>query len=641
VDFVLKNTIYTKIKKFITEQPARAEIIYWIFFVLALASKCIYFQFGSLANAGEPIFSAGNITMFFSTLAILLVIVAITLLIFNKYRLYVLLVYDILLTILFMADTNFFRYYYNALPIPIIYQVNFGVVNSVQQSITSLFQPKDVFYFLDFPFMVFGLIMLVKTKRPKLQLRKKFSYIGVLAAVGLSILCTTYFTSGAYSLPNNNSYIIRNLGVLFFHYNDAKSFVKNTVFTSEEVEPEEKAKVDEYYKNKEKTPSNYRGVAKGKNLIMVQMEAMQQFVINKKINGWEITPNLNKLIKESMYFDNFYYQVAGGNTSDAEFLTNTSMYPAYEGAVYHIYPENTYYTLPKAMSAMGYQTYVLHAFEPTFWNRQEMYKAIGYDKFLSGNDFIKDDFAGWDGTTLSDASFFRQSLEKIDTSKPFYSFLITLSSHHPFTAFADYEFDDFDVGEYEGTYMGNYLKAAHYADSCLGQFIDDLKKRGLYDNSLLVLYGDHSAVPKMESEDLYELVGQEYSDYTWQHLQKVPLIIHCSGFKNGEVIHTIGGEIDVSPTIANLMGFDLKHAFGKDLLNTEKGYVIRRDGTIVTDEYTYISSTKKVYRTSDGEELDYELYKKDIESRLNELAVSDIILTKDLFKNYTIPESEK
>jgi len=87
------------------------------------------------------------------------------------------------------------------------------------------------------------------------------------------------------------------------------------------------------------------------------------------------------------------------------------------------------------------------------------------------------DFAGWDGQALSDSSFFRQSFDKIDTTKPFYSFYITLSSHHPFTYFEDY---DFDVGEFEGTYIGNYLKAANYLDKCIGEFIAELKKRGAF-----------------------------------------------------------------------------------------------------------------------------------------------------------------
>ncbi|WDC83692.1 hypothetical protein PL321_14080 [Caloramator sp. mosi_1] len=86
---------------------------------------------------------------------------------------------------------------------------------------------------------------------------------------------------------------------------------------------------------------------KGKNLIVVQLEAFQGFLLNKKIDGIEITPNLNKLAKESLVFDNCFYQTAYGGTSDAEFLMNNSLLPIREGAVYYQYAGNNYEALPE------------------------------------------------------------------------------------------------------------------------------------------------------------------------------------------------------------------------------------------------------------------------------------------------------
>jgi predicted AlkP superfamily pyrophosphatase or phosphodiesterase len=185
------------------------------------------------------------------------------------------------------------------------------------------------------------------------------------------------------------------------------------------------------------------------------------------------------------------------------------------------YPGNFYYSLPKILKQQEYNTYAFHAFDSKFWNRTEMYKSIGFDTFFNGDSFVKDDFAGWDGKALSDKSFFAQSLDKIDSGKPFYGFFITLSSHHPFNYFNSYSFD---AGEYEDTYIGNYLKAANYADSALGQFIDGLKSKGLYDDALLVIYGDHSAVPKHLASELFKFTNTDYSDLNWTKLQKIPLI---------------------------------------------------------------------------------------------------------------------
>ena len=167
----------------------------------------------------------------------------------------------------------------------------------------------------------------------------------------------------------------------------------------------------------------------------MQLEAIQQFVIGTKFNGKEITPNLNKFINDSAYFENFYYQIGAGNTSDAEFLANTSLYPLNEGAVYFRFPANTYESTANLLKKQGYATYAAHANNPSFWNRMEMYKALGFDKFINSKSLVLDEFLGWG---LSDMSFLKQSLNKIDVSRPFYGFFITLSSHYPFNYFEDY-----------------------------------------------------------------------------------------------------------------------------------------------------------------------------------------------------------
>jgi phosphoglycerol transferase MdoB-like AlkP superfamily enzyme len=365
---------------------------------------------------------------------------------------------------------------------------------------------------------------------------------------------------------------------------------------------------------------------------------MQEFVINRKIAGKEITPNLNKLISDSLYFDNLHYQIGAGNTSDAEFLSNTSLYPAKEGSVYYRFTQNTYDSLPRILKEQSYESYAMHAFTAGFWNRTEMYQTLGFDKFVNGDDYIPDDFEGWNGDALSDASFFRQSVEKFDSSNPFYAFMITLSSHHPFN---DFENHDFYTAEFEGTYIGNYMKAAHYADKCIGEFVDDLEKRGILENTLLVLYGDHSAVPKHLAGQMMDLLNMKYSELEWTKLQKVPLIIHYPGLKNGEKVSTTGGQIDILPTIANLMGFEAPYAIGKDLLNTQKGYAVLRNGTVITDDYVFLNDTGETFDIKTGSALKKKDYEKEISSYLEELTISDLIIEKDALKYWHLQSNKK
>jgi phosphoglycerol transferase MdoB-like AlkP superfamily enzyme len=568
--------------------------------------------------------------MILSSFAVLLILSSLIAFIFNKYRFIALFAFNLLLTILLMADTNFFRYYYNLLTVPVFFQMDIKLLSSVNQSIMSLFLIKDIVYLVDLPFMLMGLVLLHKNAE-KLHFRKRIIRSVSLLVVGMVTFLSVFRCTDINTLAYNSNYSAKSLGVFYSHYYNTKLFIEENLLEDDILTNEDKAAIIEFYKNKSTkfTGSKLNGIAKGKNLIVVQMEAIQHFVINRKIGGKEITPNLNKLIKECLYFDNIYYQVSGGNTSDAEFLSNTSMYPTKEGSVYHRFPENTYYSLASIMKEQGYDTYSLHGFDRYFWNRDEMYKSLQFDTFYSEEDFVLDDFAGWDGQALSDSSFFRQSLEKIDTSKPFYSFFITLSSHHPFNYYEDFAFD---VGEFEGTFIGNYLKAANYLDKCIGEFVDNLKQRGLYDNSLLVLYGDHSAVPKVESDGLMQLRGTEYNNTDWTKLQKVPVIIHYPQQEESEVISTIGGQIDILPTIANLMDFDTPYAFGKDLINTDENYAILRNGSVVTKDYIYLSDLKEVYDYTSGKPMNMDLYTEEIKSYIDELNISDTIINKDAFK---------
>lgn len=607
------------------------ESFYWVYFFISIMLKCLYFQFTTQISR-PPAFSLENVAMYISTASTIIIIASIIILIFNSGRLKALFATNLIITALLVCDTNFFRYYYGIITIPVLLQVDIKLAGSIQESVLSLFEIKDIIYILDIPLLFYWMRRMQKTGIEMTTFPKRVIAFALSAIVGFTGFGSAYAaTEKDDPLVYSNNYVARKLGVLYSHVDSIKKYIVENKEENEGLSSQEKDYLIKYFESKTQTGRNYKGVAKGKNLIVVQVEALQQFLIGSKINGVEITPNLNKLIQESLYFDNIYYQVAGGNTSDAELLLNTSLYPAEEGAAYIRFAKNKYYSLPQALGELGYNTYALHAFTSKFWNRTEMYKTLGFDKFIDDSYYVMDEFAGWEGDALSDASFFRQSLDLIDTSKPFYSFFITLSSHYPFTYFE--ENYDFDVGELQGTFLGNYIKAIRYADECLGQFIEQLKRKGLFDNSLLVVYGDHSGVPRHMSEELMNFVNVEYnSDVQWVKLQKVPLIIHYPGLKNGETISTIGGQIDILPTIANLMDFEVPFALGKDLLNTNRGYAVLRNGTVITDDYIYIAERDEMYSTATNKLIKSKKYENDVKNLLKQLKVSDLILEKEALK---------
>ncbi|HZG74415.1 MAG TPA: LTA synthase family protein, partial [Paenibacillus sp.] len=301
------------------------------------------------------------------------------------------------------------------------------------------------------------------------------------------------------------------------------------------------------------------------NVIAIQLEAFQTFVLNRSIQGIEITPRLNELIRESAYFPNFYLQNGGGSTSDAEFMMNTSLHPfKYPQSVAVDASDKRFDSLPRLLRPLGYTSTTLHTNHIMFWNRKNFYSALGFDSYYDKTYFgLKDVIA----SGSSDQVLFEKGMDVLKTLKqPFYAQFITMSGHYPFSI--PNKLKSMDLPDvYEGNLVGHYLHAARYVDETIGDFIDALRSNGLWDNTVLVLYGDHSGlqmkfVKEKESAALKELLGRAYDKID---ALQVPLIIHGNGAKVGE--HSIaGGHLDILPTLLPLLGLEMRTPFfGVDL----------------------------------------------------------------------------
>ena len=612
------------------------DILIFLMFLGAILVKIFYFQFTTKLNR-IPYFKFENTMMMISNLGMCIILISIVILIFNKKKSLGLLIFNLIFSFILFSDTVYYRYYYSALSITSIYQI--GFVGSLGDSILSLIKIKDLVYVLDFPVILVILFLLNRLFEESIFhrnnrepfLKRVFKTL-VISMGGMILIFIALKNTDTSTFSYDNNHIIRHGGISYYHYYDIKEFTKNTIFRNRKMNNKELEEFEAYFNNRDIEGTNHRGISQGKNLIVLQVEALQEFVINAKTpSGEEITPNLNRLINESIYFDNIYYQTGGGNTSDAELLSNASIYPAKEGSAYFLYPTNTYNSIGNILKKKGYGTYASHANNPTFWNRSIMYNALGFDEFFSNQKFEINEYIGWG---LGDKSFYKQTIDKINKEEPFYSFMISLSSHYPFN-FKYFEEYKFDVGKYEGTFLGYYLKAANYADDAIGSLMDYLKEQGLYDNTLIVIYGDHQAVPKDKAEELMEFTGREYSELQWIELQKVPLIIHDNEITDHRTISKIGGQIDILPTIANLMDFNVSYALGKDLLNTREEYAVLRNSNVITNEFTYISTENKVYNKQTGEEMDITSYEGKIKELQNHLYISDLVLKRDALKNTT------
>lgn len=369
------------------------------------------------------------------------------------------------------------------------------------------------------------------------------------------------------------------------------------------------------------------------------------FMIGKSIGGQEITPNFNKLMEESLYFSNYYHQTGQGRTSDADFSSNSSLHPLPTGSVAVRYPTHTFDMLPQILKTQaGYTADAFHAYEGSFWNRNNMYQAMGYDRFYSKKDFQLDERLGW---SLGDKSFFRQSLDVMAQEKPpFYSFLITLSSHHPYTLPASVQ--ELDTGELKGTILGDYLQAVHYVDAALGEFVEGLKREGLWDQTILAFYGDHDN--SITDKAMYEqFLGKSLSDLDMhQILNQVPLLIHLPDSQHAGVYEEPAGQLDLAPSLLHLLGIatDSYYLMGNNLFaatgsdRAADRLVVLRSGAFTDGELYYIPSADNLFANGTCYDLasrkpgEIEPCRAPHEEAKKRLRISDELIASDLIADF-------
>ncbi|HHV64984.1 MAG TPA: LTA synthase family protein [Peptococcaceae bacterium] len=370
----------------------------------------------------------------------------------------------------------------------------------------------------------------------------------------------------------------------------------------------------------------YFAAAAGLNVILVQLESTESFLVDLKINGQEITPNLNKLIRESLYFPYFYSQIGQGNTSDAEFISNTSLYPRARGGVATDFIGIEYPSLPRLLKKESYISVTFHPNVITFWKRDNLYPCLGFDKYYDREFYQNEDLLGPWGS--SDEVLFKKALPELlkfqKKGQKFYASLITLTNHHPFNLPVERRKIKLPDA-LEGTLLGNYLYSVNYQDYAFGLFLEDLKTSKLLDKSLLVVFGDHYGFTKgMDTrfqQDFSLFLGREHD--VLDRLQ-VPFLIKVPGLKP-QVIETVGGQVDILPTLANLLGISLDDqlVFGQDLLNYRQNLLGFRfynpEGTLITGDTFYLPGSDTGINIKTREEVKDKEFLQQEEKRIKAL----------------------
>ena len=497
----------------------------------------------------------------------------------NKKQILFYIILNTLFTILIILDLWYFRANRDFLGLE-----NIFVRATFNPSGLSLINPKiiDLVFLID----IIPIITLFITKKisniqkrsiPKLTISLTTSLAIIIGAIlFIDIFKLSNYSTASISKPQwNPAETVAASGPISYHLQEASKAITRLVSNPSSDDINE---IETWINNnKENLPDNeFKGLFKGKNVIFLQIESLENFVIGKKTNGTEIAPFLTKLSKEGLYFTNIYEQNNGGDSIDCDFLINSSTFTLGDQITALDYSENTYpNSLPKLFENIGYETITSHAENYSAFNWSKLHKnAFGVDTLWSLNDYNYDEAVGYG---ISDRTFLNQLSEKLKTLKqPFLFQSPTLSSHGPFAIGKEYRQLNLPK-EVDESKLGGYFESIHYTDAQIKMFFDKLSESGVLNNTVVVMYGDHTGVHKYYNNEIKDL---DYEGGWWKDYDhKIPLIIYTPNMKPS-VITASGGQSDFLPTISYLMGIDKSlyenTSMGRVLVNTNRNSTIIR-----------------------------------------------------------------
>ncbi len=585
-----------------------------------------------------------NFLLFLNPLPSGLLLLGIGLFFKGRKSYWIMIAIDFVLSLWLFANILYYREFSNFLSLSII-KTSGSTADNLGKSIVGITRVTDFLAFIDIALIIFLMVAkVVKYDLRPLKLRFNLLLEGIaVLLIGVNLLMAQKDRSGLLTRTFDNSYIVKYLGMNEYAVYDAFK----TAQTSEQMAKanvSDLQSVKKYLKvNYVKPNSAYTGVAKGKNVLVIHLESFQQFLIGYKWQGKEVTPNLNKLYhsKNTLSFANFYNQVGQGKTSDAEMMLENSLFGIQSGSAMSSYgTSNTFESAPAILKQQGgYTTAVMHGGAGSFWNRNNAYKQFGYEYFMPLS-YYQNKPKYYIGYGLKDKIFFSQSIKYIERlPQPFYLKLITVTNHYPYDL--DKKNQSIDKTDTGDETVDGYVQTAHYLDQAVGQLMRWLKKTGLDKNTLLVFYGDHYGISGNHHKASAELLDQdEFTNFDNLKFQRVPLMFHMKGLKGG-IKKTYGGEIDVLPTLLNLLGISNKGTiqFGHDLLSKKAPQIVaQRNGDFITPLYAKVGST--YYDTKTGEEIiqpDKKLKTKlvAISNKVTtQLSLSDRVIAGNLLRFY-------
>ena len=351
--------------------------------------------------------------------------------------------------------------------------------------------------------------------------------------------------------------------------------------TKEQIEEIEKAYSDHSQRVTKRTaPDNI------KNVIFILVESYLSVTSDLIVDGQEITPYLNKLKRDSTVYFNSHMRpnVSIGESADGQFIYMAGLLPLHSEITVSKAKRDTIIGLPEQMKKIfpNLKSYTLIPTNPSLWEQQPMTEAYGFDHLYSMIDYQAEIDHENDGFLTDSMIFNYASYIDKPIQQPYFSLILTMSMHQPYDAFEEHGFEVTDKNLPQR--YKNYLNSCHFFDMQIGKYFEELKAKGLYDNSLIIIVSDHDARPR-------------YLDMEGKISDDIPIYIINGGFKPSEAWDGECNQLDVYTTILDIMGIDSKwRGLGHTLLKKDYQNSVTAETQELSDLIIYSNffSTKDV-----------------------------------------------
>ena len=559
----------------------------------------------------------------------------------NKLRFVLSFIVNIFFSILMFADNLYYNYSTSLISVSQINNLQYS--EQIATAIKDLLSIYQILYFVD----IFIFVILLITKFIKIEKIKERNwkpaliYTTIMVAIFTSTIQS--YVVEAQTCKYNKKMQLEKGTLYTFHYLDVQSNMnlrKTAKYTNKQdvlnAYNNLKSEYDSKYENDE---YNLYGIAEGKNVILLQLESFQNFLLNKTINGKEITPNLNKFIDENIKINNMMIQ-SYSTTADSEHSVISSLYPLENGMAFAQYSSNKYDDIFDMYKNSDYYNIYMHGNDGAFWNRKNVYRVLQVDEldFIDSFDEDSELINEW----LSDETLYRQAVRKLSNAQtPFFANIVSASSHNAFDLPGlknKYDKVSIDVGKYKNTYFGDYLEAINYADYAFGIFIDELKNAGLYDDTVIFVFGDHYGM-QMYNEEMLEFIKENDHEYnnveTEINYANVVCGVKIPGVEKMEITKTVS-KLDIKPTLCYICGIEDGLSLGTNIFGN-KDFACINNGIIITNEYYYNGDW---YSRTNGEKINLDMIddkeKEKLDYYINEmeqeLTISNSIVLNNLLK---------